>query len=166
MYHALLVLGLCLAYVCLAYGFAWFFETGRPVRLSWRAAGAVAAVAIAADAFSATIPDWQLANRALHVFGGGFVAYLACVLAARAAGLAIGRARFLALAALAVTALGVGNELLELVLQRYFSLTFAAGPLDTWLDLASNTVGIALGALLLLPLVPARAFTQDSMHAR
>lgn len=160
MYHALLVLGLCLAYALLAYCFAWFFEAGRPVRLSWGAAGAIALFAILSDAGSATIRDWQLANRALHVFGGGFAAYLACVFAARAAGLTIGRARFFVVAALVVTALGVGNELVELVLQRYFGLTFAAGPLDTWLDLASNTVGIALAALILAPFVPARALAE------
>lgn len=160
MYHVAIVLGLCLAYVLLAYGLAWFFEMPGPVRLSWRAAALIAAVAIAADAGSSMIRDWQLANRALHIFGGGFVGYLACVLAVRAAGLALGRARVALLCALLVTALGVGNELLELVLQRYFALTFAAGPLDTWLDLASNTIGIALAMLILAPLAPRRAVHQ------
>jgi hypothetical protein len=153
MYHAILVLGLCLTYVLLAHGLAWFFKAG-PVRLSWGSATAIALVAIASDALGASIADWQIANRVLHIFGGGFASYLAVVLAARAAGVAIGRARLVVVATLVVIALGVGNELVELALQRYAHFRFAAGPFDTWLDLASNTVGIALGALLLAPLVP------------
>lgn len=156
MYHALLILGLCLAYVLLAYGLAWYFGTGVPVRLSWRAAAAIALMAIVGDAASTVVPDWQLANRALHVFGGALPAYLACILAARAAGLTIGRARIVLAAALMVTALGVANEHVELVLQQFWHLRFAAGPLDTWLDLASNTAGIVLGALLLLPFTPGK----------
>ena len=152
MYHTLLVLGLCLAYVLLAHGFAWFFKTG-PVRLSWRSATIIALVAIASDALGASVTDWQIANRVLHIFGGGFTAYLAALFAARAAGLAIGRARLIVVIAFVVTALGVGNELVELALQRYAHFRFAVGPLDTWFDLTSNTVGIALGALLLTPFV-------------
>lgn len=154
MYHALLVLGLCAIYVLLAHGFAWYFATGVPVRLSWRYAATIAAVAILADAVSATVPDWQLANRVLHLFGGGLVAYLACILAARDAGLAIGRGRVAIAAALIVAALGVANEHVEFALQHYAHFRFAAGPLDTWFDLASNTAGIALGVLLLWPLTP------------
>src|SRR3989344_7376328 len=97
MYHAILAAGLCFAYIGLAYGFAGFFER-RSARLDpWRAARSVAIialVAIAANLASLQVADWQLANRVLHLFGGGFATYLACVLAARDAGLAIGRARF------------------------------------------------------------------------
>ena len=155
MYHILLALGLCLAYGLFAYGFAWFFGAG-PVRLSRRSVVYIALVAVAGDFVSTLIPDWQLANRVLHILAGGFAGYLACVLAARDASLAIGRARFAIVAALLVTALGVANEHLELALQSFAHLRFAATVSDTWLDLASNTVGIALGALALTWLVPTR----------
>src|SRR3954465_10666125 len=67
MYHAALVLGLCLFYALLCYGFAAYFKAG-PARLSWRSAALIAVVAIIGDAGSTLIPDWQLANRFLHVF--------------------------------------------------------------------------------------------------
>lgn len=160
MYHLALAAGLCLAYVALAYAFAWFFAGAR-ARLTaaqvLRAIVPIAFVVVTADAVSIAIVDWQLSNRVLHIFGGGFAGFLTCALAARDAGLSIGRLRLIAIAALIVTFMGVANELLEFALQQYAHFRFAAGPLDTWFDLASNTVGIALGAALFTWLVPRRS---------
>lgn len=164
MYHVLLALALALAYLALAESFSWFFE-GRRATLAPRAAIRsillILLVSFAADFASFSISDWQLANRVLHVFGGGFAGCLVAALAARDMGLAIGRVRFAILAALIVTALGMGNELVEFALQRYAHFRFAAGPLDTWFDLASNVAGIALGVLSFAWLVPRRGAEAD-----
>jgi hypothetical protein len=160
MYHLVLAAGLGAAYIALAYGFAWFFAGRRAALRARRVIPAVALIVcavIVADAASLAVEDWQLANRVLHIFGGGFAGYLACALAARDAQLAIGRTRFVIAAACVVTSLGVGNELVELALQRYAHFRFAAGPLDTWFDLASNLAGIAIGAVLVTWLVPRRS---------
>lgn len=160
MYHALLVLGLCAAYPALAYGFAWFFE-GRCAKLDpWRAASSITIIAIvatAANLVSLQVPDWQLANRVLHTFAGGFATYLVCALAARDIGLSIGRLRFFITATVVATTVGVANEHVELVLQSFAHLRFAATISDTWLDLASNTAGIILATALFTPLAPRRA---------
>ena len=153
MYHALLVVGLCVAYAIFAYFFAWFFKAG-PVRLSMRSAVLVALAAVIGNALSTTVPDWQLANRVLHIFAGGVPAYLACILAARDAGVAAGRVRVILASALLVTALGAANEHVELALQYYWQVRFAAGPLDTWFDLVSNTTGLVLAAIALWPFTP------------
>ena len=79
MYHAMLVVGLCVAYVPLAYGFAWFFEDRRVTLDPWRTLSSIAAIALvatAANVVTLQVSDWQLANRILHTFGGGFAAYL------------------------------------------------------------------------------------------
>jgi hypothetical protein len=164
MYHLALAAGLCVVYAALVYGFAWFFAGPRPRLSAGRALRAmvpIALVVIVADMVSLSIDDWELANRVLHVFGGGVAGYLACAFAARDAGLAIGRPRFVMAALLLVTLMGVGNELVEFALQRFASLRFAAGPLDTWFDLASNMVGVAIGAALFTPLVPRRALPRS-----
>ena len=156
MYLAALAGLLCLSYVALSYGLPWFFEGGR-ARLgppAWRSLLTIALFALGAFLVSFHIHDKQLANRFLHVFGGGVAGFLVCFLAARDSALLIGRARFFIVAALVVTAMGVGNELLEFFLQEYTPLLFSSTPIDTWLDLASNTVGIALAALILTPLIP------------
>jgi len=157
MYLAALVTGLCLSYVVLSYGLPWFFE-GRRARLSPNALRSILVIALSASiAFfvSFQIEDIQLANRALHMLGGGFVAFLACVLAARDTGLTIGRLRFFIVATLLVTFMGVANELVEFVLDTYTSLLFSSSRIDTWLDLASNVLGILIAAVCLLSFVPA-----------
>jgi len=169
MYHAMLVVGLCVAYVPLAYGFAWFFEDRRVTLDPWRTLSSIAAIALvatAANVVTLQVSDWQLANRILHTFGGGFAAYLVCVLAARDIGLSIGRLRFFIVATLIVTAIGVANEHVELALQSFAHLRFAASVSDTWLDLASNTAGIVLAAALFTQLVPRRIGTMVNAPGR
>lgn len=74
-----------------------------------------------------------------------------CFLVVRDSGLKIGRFQFFVFSAMIVTALGVGNEILEYYAQTYFGIIAAATVDDTWLDLISNTVGICAAALLLIP---------------
>ncbi len=156
MYLAALAASLCLSYFALSYGLTWFFS-GERARMSpqaWRSVALIAAFAIGAFLLSFHIHDKQLANRFLHTFGGGVAGFLVCYLVARDSALALGRARFFIVAAAVVTAMGVGNELMEFFLQTYTPLLFSSTPVDTWLDLASNTVGILLAAALFTPLIP------------
>jgi len=78
------------------------------------------------------------------------LAFLTCVLATRDARVNVDRGRFILLALLIVTALGVGNELAELALQSLTKFPFTDSLIDTWLDLLSNTTG----ALIAIPLIP------------
>ncbi|HEY4523134.1 MAG TPA: hypothetical protein VJK73_02050, partial [Candidatus Paceibacterota bacterium] len=85
---------------------------------------------------------------------------------ARDIGLSIGRLRFLVVATLIVTTIGVANEHVELALQSFAHLRFAASVSDTWLDLASNTAGIVLAAALFTQLVPRRIGTMVNAPGR
>src|SRR4051812_24709864 len=114
MYHFALALGLSLSYLAFYYGFPWLFGAPRPPlgERNWHSALIIGVFALGSLWISLHIHhDRQLANRVLHVLGGGAAGFLACFLAARDAGLALGRLRFFVFAALVVTALGVGNEL-------------------------------------------------------
>lgn len=104
-------------------------------------------VSIAALLLSLAIPDIALSNRFLHAFGGGFVPFLICFLAARDSKVKINKFQFLVFSFLIVTAFGVANEILEFFLQHYTYLIFAYTIDDTWLDLISNTVGAGFGAI-------------------
>lgn len=99
---------------------------------------------------AAHIPDPVIGNRILHALGGGFLAFLACFLAARDSRIAIHRPQFIILSLMIVTALGVGNELAEFALQSITGFPFTDSLTDTWLDLLSNTTG----ALVAIPLIP------------
>ncbi len=158
MYLIALGLGLCVSYAGLVSVLPWLLE-GRPLRLPRVAARSLIVIVFAAFAaffVSFQIGDEQWANRFLHVFGGGFVGFLVCVLAARDSGLGIGRTRFFVAAALMVTCMGVANELVEFFLDTYTSLLFSASRIDTWLDLASNAIGVCIAAPFFLPLAPRR----------
>ena len=96
------------------------------------------------------IPDPALSNRIQHAFAGGFAAYLVCILVVRDLKLPMRQFQFVVFSILTVTALGVGNEVAEFMFQEYiplFPFLFAETPIDTWLDLVSNSVGIAVGAI-------------------
>jgi hypothetical protein len=99
------------------------------------------------------IPDVQFSNRFLHAFGGGFLGFLVCFLAVKDNNLKIDRFRFFVFSFLIVIALGVANELMEFILQTYTHFIFSPTSTDTWLDLASNLVGIILAAAIFVPFV-------------
>ena len=48
-------------------------------------------------------------------------------------------------------ALGIVNELFELVMQEYGGFIFIQSIIDTWLDLASNVAGVAIASICLVP---------------
>jgi hypothetical protein len=93
-----------------------------------------------------SVPDAELGNRFQHAVGGGVLGVVLCYLVFRDHRIKATRFQFFIWTALIVTALGVGNELLEFVVQSEGSFVFANNVFDTWRDLASNSVGIALAA--------------------
>ena len=97
------------------------------------------------------IPDPEFANRLLHVFGGGFLGFSVCFFAVRDSGVHISKFQFFTFSVLVVLALGVANELLEFVLQIYGVVISATSVTDTWLDLASNTIGIIIASMCFIP---------------
>lgn len=144
---------MCVSYFADAIFIAWLFEQPKP-RFNRRAIGSVAIIAtciIIAYVLADIIPDVELGNRFQHALGGGLTAFLACFLACRDTDIDIGRIRFAVVALLIVTAMGVGNELLEFLLQTHSHYIFADNALDTWRDLASNAVGATIAAILLTP---------------
>ena len=97
------------------------------------------------------VPDTFWANRLQHAFGGGFMALVVYIFALRDSDISLRIFQAVIFGILIVTALGVGNELLELTLQTFTGVQFTHYLTDTWLDLLSNTVGVLAGAFLLFP---------------
>jgi len=153
MYLVLVTLGLCVAYVGLLFLFPMFFEQTRAsvTKKSFHSIAIIVLGSLAGYAVALSIPNLEIGNRVLHGFGGGFMGFLVCYLAAKDSGLQVNRVQFFLLSALVVTALGVGNELLELFLHYVVGFVFAKSPNDTGLDLLSNTVGILIAAACLVP---------------
>lgn len=92
------------------------------------------------------IPDTEFGNRFQHAVGGGVLGVVLCYLVFRDQRIKATRFQFFAWSVLVVLALGVANELFEYVVQANTNMTFANSIYDTWRDLASNSVGIALAA--------------------
>lgn len=154
LYLMVITAGLCAAYVALIFFFPFFFQIKSSKvskRSIVRSLFALILLSIAGYAVAFSIPDLELGNRVLHGFGGGFMAFFACFLAAKDSRLPIDRVRFFILCALIVTALGVANELAELFLERCCGLPLPETLDDTWLDLMSNTVGLLLASACFVP---------------
>ena len=153
-YLTILLAVYCFAYVALLYLFPIFFEQ-RMLAIRWRALRPlviIVAMAIASYNLMYAIADPFWRNRFEHAFLGAVPMVAACFFAARASGVRIARLQFFIFSALVVTALGVANELLELTLQESTTMIFSTSITDTWLDLASNTVGIVIASLVLVPI--------------
>jgi hypothetical protein len=102
---------------------------------------------------SFTISNIEIANRILHIFGGGFLAFWVCFLAVYDGRLKINKFQFFIFTILFVTALGVLNEIIEFFLQNYAHMMMAPDINDTWLDLISNTIGLIFASLIFVPFV-------------
>ncbi len=155
-YLLIIGIGMCISYVVIAEVY-WLFFVGSLAPLRRRSLLSIVLIFLfcaAAFTVSLMIPDKEFGNRVLHALGGGFVAFFVCFRAVRDTRLPITRFQFFILGALTVTAMGVGNELLELLLQTTLGFFFSQNPYDTWLDLLSNTVGILVAAAVMVPFVP------------
>ena len=153
MYLGFLFVTISLSYFAVSAFFTYFFENRRPVFAQQTIVSLTVIVAITSAAFFASIflPDKELGNRILHAFGGGFAQFLACFFAARDMNIRASRLKIFIFSFMAVTTLGVFNELMEFFLQSTVGLQSAETITDTWLDLVSNTVGILLSALVTMP---------------
>lgn len=156
LYFLFLAVGFWLTYAVLLFIFPLFF-TGRPPRPTGRSVLSLAFIFAALLAVFILVTvihdhDRVLANRLLHALGGGFLSFFVCYRVVLDTRLAIGRFQFLVFSALVVTALGVGNEILEFFLAIWLGVNLQTDGFDTWLDLVSNAVGTAAGALVFVPL--------------
>lgn len=152
MYLFFLLFAMCSAYFGLTYLYWAFFEGRLPPPFRRRSLYSILGISVFMllvfmGVYLSPSMDIGIGNRILHAIGGGFLAYIVCVVAVRDSGLRIRGMRFFIFSFLIVTALGVANEMLEFLLQSYTPLVFSPTVTDTWLDLASNLVGTLLGAI-------------------
>lgn len=157
MYLLILPIGFCVSYFILLFLFSFFFEnkTARVTKKSFSSVALVVFLIFSTYIVTFQIPDTELANRVLHGFGGGFLAFLLCFLVTKDGNLQIGKFRFFIFSALIVTAMGVVNEIMEYIIQNYGSLglIFTDSINDTWLDLVSNAIGMAIASICFVPFV-------------
>jgi uncharacterized membrane protein YgaE (UPF0421/DUF939 family) len=152
-YLVFITLALCATYFILLALFPIFFaqKVTLPRRKPWISLALIIAISVLSYVASFLIPNLEIANRILHIFGGGFTAFFMCFLAVRDSGVRISKFQFFVFSFLIVLALGTANELFEFFLQEYFGYISAATVTDTWLDLASNVVGIILASICFVP---------------
>ncbi len=154
-YLTVLTIGLCTSYFILLTLFSVFFK-GKLPRVQLRSVYSVLLIAIASGlsyAISYAVPDPQLSNRVLHVVGGGFVSFFVCFLVTKDSRFSLTTFQFVIFSILIVTTMGVCNELSELFVQTHSHMIFSDNQNDTWLDLLSNSIGIALGVLVFTPFI-------------
>lgn len=146
------------AYFILAALYSLFFDKRLPVFHTKPMRSLIVIVLFGLIVFavmSAATDPW-LNNRIEHALGGGVFATLICFLAVRDTRPSLSRFQFFVFTALVVTSLGVLNELVEFFLQMHTTMIFSPDALDTWLDLTSNTVGIAAALAIFTPFVGKR----------
>lgn len=155
MYLLAITLSLCASYIGLHFLLpALLGKRASTLRVqSLASLGIIFVMSILGNSLAFTISHPEFGNRVLHGFGGGFMAFLVCFLVIKDSKLAINKFQFFVLSALIVTALGVMNEIAEFFLQNFYGLHFSPNINDTWLDLMSNTAGILLAGLCLVPFI-------------
>lgn len=164
MYEYIIAVGMVVLYGLLLLGLPMLFgskATFPDVLHVFRSVGSVVLVTLGLFAVSFAIPDPFWSNRALHALGGGFAATFVCFCAAVDARLLIRRVQFVVIGVLIVTMFGVVNEIAELALHSFKVFTFAVHPMDTWLDLLSNMVGVALALMIFTPFFHPAAAEED-----
>jgi hypothetical protein len=159
MYFFALMISLLFVYFIIGALYSFFFDKKPPVFHSGTARSLTVIVLCALGVYLLTrvIADPWLSNRIQHAIGGGFFTTLVCFLAVRDTRSSIGRFQFFIMTALVVTSLGVLNELAEFFLHMQGRMIMSPDILDTWFDLASNTVGIVAALAILTPFVGKRS---------
>jgi hypothetical protein len=151
-----ITLVMALVYIGLMVSFpALFFQKTEKLNLRKALTSIViiSALSISAYVVSFFLSDPEFSNRILHAWGGGFLGFLICYLAASDAKLRLTKFQFFVFAFLFVSTLGVGNEISEYILQIVTGEPYAPHITDTWLDLISNTVGILIASLFFIPFI-------------
>jgi hypothetical protein len=153
-YLSLVTIVMAISYFPIRYLLLYFFQTSKPraIGSQWIVSClAIIVFSLGVYIVSYAIPDLEWGNRIVHAFGGGFLAYMVAFLAAKDSGLAPDRVKFFIFTFMLVMTLGIGNEVVEYLLQNVFNFTAAPHINDTWLDLISNIVGTLLAAGLFTP---------------
>lgn len=164
LYLLTITFGFCISYLVLVFLLPYFFDNTRRIRISYRSIISIVVICLVSYltmALALSIHDKEIGNRLLHVFGGGFTAFLVCFLAVRDSGLRIRKFQFFLISFLIVTFLGVVNEVIEFFLQYYFNFISASRAIDTWLDLTSNIVGALIASICMVPFIPKKVQTQN-----
>ena len=155
LYLLTITIGLCVSYIALFFLFPYFFNHARN-KLSLKSLASIliiCTISLVSCYIALGIHDKETGNRILHIFGGGFTAFLVCFLAVKDSGVRLRKFQFFIFSSLVVIALGVLNELIEFFLQYYFHIISAKTGIDTWLDLTSNMVGIFIAGICFVPFV-------------
>ena len=144
---------LCVVYFILLSLFPIFFgqKITLPQRKPFLSIICIIAFSVFAYVVSYSIQNVDLSDRVLHILGGGFAGFLVCFFAVRDSRIHINKLQFFLFSTLIVIALGVANELAEFLMQYYNVLISATTVEDTWLDLASNVVGILIASACFVP---------------
>lgn len=146
---------MCCAYAVLFFVFPLFFQNKMPI-LNPKSIYSIFYIilfSIVTYLVSGSIANPALSNRILHIFGGGFLAFLTCFLVAKDSKLQISKFQFFLFSFLIVIGLGVANEILEFFLQNYLHYIFSQSVNDTWLDLMSNVAGAVIASICLVPFI-------------
>lgn len=168
MYLLLITAGLVTSYFGISYLLSYFFEQRRPQfgRRTVMSLVVISAASLLGYIIVLNIPNPELANRILHGYGGGFLAFLVCFLSVQDCKIKLTTFQFIVMSVLIVTALGVMNEILEFILQNYFALNFSDTINDTWFDLVSNSAGILAAVILLVPFLKLTSNSPTSAATR
>ncbi|MDP3956140.1 MAG: hypothetical protein Q8Q18_02765 [bacterium] len=163
-YLLVIALGLCAMYTLCLVIVPVFFKEAHSAKDSF----SLRSVAVILATYTMVVyvvfaqRDVEWGNRLLHTFGGGLCAYLAYALAVRDAKMSQSRWRLVFFGVLVITSLGVINELAEFALSYVVDYEFARNIFDTWFDLTSNTIGLSIGALIMLPVMKKK--TPDNLR--
>jgi len=154
-YLLTITLGLCSCYFALFLILPLLFqkEIGKINKRSFFSVFIIVGLSLFVYYLNFIIPDFEIANRVLHAFGGGFLASLVCFLVVKDGKFSITKFQFFIFTLLLVTFLGVMNEIAEFFLQNYTSMIMAKNINDTWLDLISNLFGITIAGVSFIPFI-------------
>ncbi len=155
MFLLLVTFGMCLAYVVLFFVFSFFFKNTITPLTHTSVYSILYIIVFSFFVFlvSSVVPNYELSNRILHIFGGGFLSFMVCFLVVRDSRLSIRRFQFFVFSFFVVTLLGVINEIIEFFFQNYYGIIFAFGIFDTWLDLVSNGIGALIASFCFVPFI-------------
>lgn len=123
----------------------------RPVpRPGWASVISVIGIAVFIESvfiLTSQMTDRELGNRLLHIMGGGVLGFMLYARVVSDTRIPFNRLQFFVYGVLIVSTLGVLNEHLEFFLQATGTRVFMWSITDTWLDLASNSLGTVLVGL-------------------
>jgi hypothetical protein len=155
-YLFFLTVAISLSYFPIRYLLHYFFKNSRPpaLTINWLISCLIIlVVSLLVYLINYSIEDVELGNRIIHAFGGGFLAYLVCFLAAKDSQLSVDNLKFFIFAFMLVMTLGIVNEVAEYFLQNHLNFTAAPTINDTWQDLMSNIAGALIAGLCFTPFI-------------